>query len=57
MTEAVTPISVAFPGDPSPRPRLRLTLAPIRLRISAADQEEWLTGSFTDPTGQMPLSV
>jgi hypothetical protein len=57
MTEAVTPISIPFPGDPSARPRLRLTLAPIRLRISAADQEEWLTGSFTDPTGQMPLSV
>jgi hypothetical protein len=57
MTEAVTPISIAFPGDPSAGPRLRLTLAPIRLRISSADQEEWLTGSFTDPTGQMPLTV
>ncbi len=57
MTEAVTPISIPFPSDPSARPRLRLTLAPIRLQVSAADQEEWLTGSFTDPTGQMPLSV
>lgn len=57
MTESVTPISVPFPGDPSARPRLRLTLAPIRLRITAADQDEWLTGSFTDPTGQMPLTV
>lgn len=57
MSEVVTPISIAFPGDASVRPRLRLTLAPIRLRITTADQEEWLTGSFTDPTGQMPLSV
>ena len=57
MTEVVTPISIAFPTDPSARPRLRLTLAPIRLLITSADQEEWLTGSFTDPTGQMPLSV
>jgi hypothetical protein len=57
MSETVQPISIAFPGDASTRPRLRLTLAPIRLRISAADQEEWLVGSFTDPTGQMPLNV
>lgn len=57
LTEAVTPISVAYPADGSARARLRLTLAPIRLRIASADQEEWLTGSFTDPTGQMPLSV
>ncbi|MEZ4505759.1 MAG: hypothetical protein R2848_07790 [Thermomicrobiales bacterium] len=57
MSETVTPISVAFPDDASARPRLRLTLAPIRLRLSAADQAEWLTGSFTDPTGQMPLTV
>jgi hypothetical protein len=57
MTEAITPISIPFPGDASTRPRLRLTLAPIRLRLSAADQEEWLTGRFTDPTGQMPLTV
>ncbi len=57
MTETVTPIAIPFPDDLSVRPRLRLTLAPIRLRISAADQEEWLTGSFTDPTGQMPLTV
>lgn len=57
MTEAVTPISIAYPGDPSVRPRLRLTLAPIRLRISGADQDEWITGSFADPTGQMPLAV
>lgn len=57
MSETVQPISIAFPGDASATPRLRMTLAPIRLRISAADQDEWLTGSFTDPTGQMPLSV
>ncbi len=57
MTEAITPISIAFPSDVSARPRLRLTLAPIRLRITAADQDEWLTGTFTDPTGQMPLTV
>lgn len=57
MTETVTPISIPFPDDVSARPRLRLTLAPIRLRISAADQAEWLSGSFTDPTGQMPLTV
>lgn len=57
MTEAVTPISIAFPSDVSARPRLRLTLAPIRLRVTSADQEQWLTGSFTDPTGQMPLTV
>jgi len=57
MTETVTPISIAFPADASVRPRLRLTLAPIRLSISSANQAEWLTGSFTDPTGQMPLTV
>lgn len=57
MSETVQPISIAFPGDASATPRLRLTLAPIRLRLSAAGQQEWLTGSFTDPTGQMPLTV
>jgi hypothetical protein len=57
MSETVQPISIAYPGEGGSTPRLKLTLAPIRLRISAADQEEWLTGSFTDPTGQMPLNV
>lgn len=57
MSETVQPISIEFPGDVSVRPRLRMTLAPIRLRLSAADQPEWLKGAFTDPTGQMPLVV
>lgn len=57
MTESVQPISIAYPGDGSIPPRLRLSLAPIRLHIAAADQAEWLTGAFTDPTGQMPLEV
>lgn len=57
MSETVQPISIAYPGESGTPPRLRLSLAPIRLRITAADQAEWLTGSFTDPTGQMPLNV
>lgn len=57
MSEKVQPISIAYPSDGSTPPRLRLTLAPIRLRITAVDQEEWLTGTFTDPTGNMPLTV
>lgn len=57
MSESIQPISIPFPTDEQHTPRLRLTLAPIRLRITAADQEEWLTGTFTDPTGQMPLNV
>lgn len=57
MSETVQPISIAYPGDGSAQPRLRLSLAPIRLRITSGDQAEWLTGSFTDPTGQMPLEV
>jgi len=56
MSETVQPISIEYPSDGG-TPRLRLTLAPIRLRIMAADQETWLTGAFTDPTGQMPLNV
>lgn len=57
MSETVQPISIAYPSEGSAPPRLRLTLAPIRLRITAADQDEWLTGTFTDPTGNMPLTV
>ncbi len=57
MSETVQPISIAYPSESGTPPRLRLSLAPIRLRITAADQAEWLTGSFTDPTGQMPLNV
>jgi hypothetical protein len=57
MSETVQPISIDYPGEGSTPPRLRLTLAPIRLRITAADQDKWLTGTFTDPTGQMPLNV
>jgi hypothetical protein len=57
MSENVQPISIAYPSEGGSPPRLRLSLAPIRLRITSGDQEEWLTGSFTDPTGQMPLNV
>ncbi len=56
MSETVQPISIDYPSGEG-TPKLRLTLAPIRLRLTAADQETWLTGSFTDPTGQMPLNV
>lgn len=56
MSENVQPISIEYPSDGG-TPKLRLTLAPIRLRIGTADQEQWLTGTFTDPTGQMPLNV
>lgn len=56
MSETVQPISIEYP-DGEGVPKLRLTLAPIRLIIGAADQDAWLTGSFTDPTGQMPLDV
>ncbi len=57
MSETIQPISIAYPGDGGTIPKLRLSLAPIRLLISAGDQKEWLTGAFTDPTGQMPLNV
>lgn len=57
MSETIQPISIAYPSESGSAPKLRLSLAPIRLLISAGDQDEWLTGSFTDPTGQMPLNV
>lgn len=56
MSETVQPVSIEYPTGEG-TPKLRLTLAPIRLRITAVDQDQWITGTFTDPTGQMPLNV
>jgi hypothetical protein len=50
-----TTIDVPFPDvvDPS----LRVNLGACRLRVFAGSDGAWVSGSYTDPTGELPLRV
>jgi hypothetical protein len=54
-TEKTQDVRIDFPGEGSPH--LRLSVAPVRLRISAGEATPWVEGTFLDPTGSMPLTV
>src|SRR4051794_22509293 len=50
-----TPINISFPdaGDK----RLRLTIGPAHLTIKAGSGDEWVEGTYIDPSGQVPCKV
>src|ERR687898_937092 len=51
----VTPIQVAYPsvGDP----HLRIALGACRFTARPGEGEEWVAGTYTDPTDRRPLSI
>lgn len=54
VTVVAAPIDVAFPGGV---PAVRLALGPCRLSLARGTGASWLSGSYTDATGVMPLHV
>jgi hypothetical protein len=51
----VTPIRVSYPT--SPNPRLRIALGACRFRAGRGEGEEWITGTYHDPTDRRPLRI
>jgi hypothetical protein len=51
----VTPIQVAYPsvGDP----HLRVALGACRFTARPGEGEEWVAGTYTDPTDRRPLRI
>src|ERR671910_1743922 len=51
----VTPIQVAYPsvGDP----HLRIALGACRFTARPGEDEEWVAGTYTDPTDRRPLRI
>ena len=51
----VTPIQVAYPsvGDP----HLRIALGACRFTARPGEGDEWVTGTYTDPTDRRPLRI
>ncbi|MGD8586319.1 MAG: hypothetical protein PVH65_08255 [Chloroflexota bacterium] len=51
----VTKINIDYPEVK--RPRLRIGVGACRLRIGPGDQEALVSGTYSDPTGSMPLKI
>jgi hypothetical protein len=50
-----TTVNVPFPGGAEAH--LRITVGACRLRVRPGDAEAWVTGTYHDPTRQVPLRV
>lgn len=56
MTEhRITPITVPYP--PGEHLDLRLSIGPARVRISPGGTELWVSGTYHDPSGRVPLHL
>ncbi len=51
----ITPIAIAYP--PGQSLALRLSVGPARLRISPGDEHLWVSGTYDDPSGRVPLHL
>lgn len=56
-TTEVEPQDVAIPWPDAEDLRLRVAAGACRLRVHASDTDQWVSGSYTDPTGTLPLQV
>lgn len=54
-TTRVTPIHIPYPA--SGDRHLRLSVGACRLRVRPGDEEAWVTGTYTDPTGALPAQI
>jgi hypothetical protein len=50
-----TPIQVAYPSVDNPR--LRIALGACRFRARLGEGDEWVTGTYNDPTDRRPLRI
>ena len=50
-----TPIQVAYPSVDNPR--LRIALGACRFRARPGEGDEWVTGTYNDPTDRRPLRI
>jgi hypothetical protein len=55
MTKETTEINVPYPT--TAEKELRITMGGCRIRIVPGDGDAWVTGTYQDPSGMMPLSV
>ena len=53
--DSITPVQIAFPE--ADNRQLRITVGPAKLRIAPGDGEEWVSGTYRDPTGRIPCRV
>src|ERR687895_1700335 len=51
----VTPIQVAYPSVGNPR--LRLALGACRFTARPGEGDEWVAGTYSDPTDRRPLRI
>lgn len=51
----VTPISISFPDADDLH--LRITVGACHLRIRSEEGENWVTGTYSDPSGALPVRV
>src|SRR5262245_10587663 len=54
---ATNPTDISVPYPQTERPQLRVSIGPCRLRITAGAASAFVTGSYDDPTGLLPIQV
>ena len=54
-TPTTTPIMLPYPGASDPQ--LRIGVGACRLKITPGTGDAWITGTYRDPSGRMPLRV
>jgi len=54
-TTRITPVAIPFPSTDVPH--LRISAGGCRLRITPGDGDPWVTGSYQDRSGSMPLHI
>lgn len=57
MSQAITQQKIEVPYPDVAEPRLVLRTGPCRVRFTVSDGPAWIAGSYTDPTGMLPLQV
>lgn len=58
MSEPIEqPILIPFPTESGDAPELRIGMGPGQLRIAPAEGGDWVTGTYRDPTGVIPIKV
>ncbi|HYK97563.1 MAG TPA: hypothetical protein VEU77_04145 [Candidatus Acidoferrales bacterium] len=57
MAATITTQKIQLPYPGSAEPELILTTGPCRVRFGTTDEDLWVTGTYDDPSGVLPLEV
>ena len=57
MNATMTTQKIQLPYPDGAAPELVLTTGPCRVRFGTTDEDIWMTGTYDDPTGVLPLEV